>query len=230
MWLNFHREVSPNPLSIFLRFSVGIPWPFLPSLLQFALGSYTQNWIKHEIECCKNRTFYSSFFVPIFRKDVTQWQTETAPIRRNFISAMMSSTFSLPNSKHPTWKACQPFYARHVLEQVGINLKGLNVDKLKAKYQELMKQIIYQSICFFWKMHFHTWLTIHSCPNLHFHITFLCEPKVMLSGISGKFFSDHSATNSRCTVTKLLLISKPPFPLWLEYMRFWLLLIVYECR
>jgi len=32
---------------------------------------------------------------------VTQWQTETAPIRYNFISAMMSSTFSLPNSKHP---------------------------------------------------------------------------------------------------------------------------------
>ena len=30
--------------------------------------------------------------------------------------------------------------ARHVLEQTGINLKGLNVDKLKAEYQELMKQ------------------------------------------------------------------------------------------
>ena len=27
-----------------------------------------------------------------------------------------------------------------MLEQVGINLKGLNVDKLKAEYQELMKQ------------------------------------------------------------------------------------------
>ena len=53
------------------------PHTFLPSLLQFALGSYTQNWIKHETDCCKNRTFYSSFFVPIFRKDVTQWQTET---------------------------------------------------------------------------------------------------------------------------------------------------------
>ena len=52
----------------------------------------------------------------------------------------MSSTFSLPNSKHPARKACQPFYARHVLEQAGINLKGLNVDKLKAEYQELMKQ------------------------------------------------------------------------------------------
>ena len=71
---------------------------------------------------------------------MTQWQTETAPIRYNFISAMMSSTFSLPNSKHPARKACQPFYARHVLEQAGINLKGLNVDKLKAEYQELMKQ------------------------------------------------------------------------------------------
>ena len=115
-------------------------WPFLPFLLQFAMGNYTQNWIKHETDCCKNRTFYSSFFVPKFRKDVAQWQTETAPIRCNFISAMMSSTFSLPNSKHPAWKACQPFYARHVLEQTGINLKGLNVDKLKAEYQELMKQ------------------------------------------------------------------------------------------
>ena len=30
--------------------------------------------------------------------------------------------------------------ARRMLEQVGINLKGLNVDKLKAEYQELMKQ------------------------------------------------------------------------------------------
>ena len=30
--------------------------------------------------------------------------------------------------------------ARRVLEQAGINLKGLNVDKLKAEYQELMKQ------------------------------------------------------------------------------------------
>ena len=27
-----------------------------------------------------------------------------------------------------------------MLEQAGINLKGLNVDKLKAEYQELMKQ------------------------------------------------------------------------------------------
>ena len=30
--------------------------------------------------------------------------------------------------------------ARRVLEQTGINLKGLNVDKLKAEYQELLKQ------------------------------------------------------------------------------------------
>ena len=30
--------------------------------------------------------------------------------------------------------------AQRVLEQTGINLKGLNVDKLKAEYQELMKQ------------------------------------------------------------------------------------------
>lgn len=30
--------------------------------------------------------------------------------------------------------------ARRVLEQAGLNLKGLNVDKLKAEYQELMKQ------------------------------------------------------------------------------------------
>ena len=30
--------------------------------------------------------------------------------------------------------------ARRVLEQAGIKLKGLNVDKLKAEYQELMKQ------------------------------------------------------------------------------------------
>ena len=29
---------------------------------------------------------------------------------------------------------------RSVLKQTGINLKGLNVDKLKAEYQELMKQ------------------------------------------------------------------------------------------
>ena len=30
--------------------------------------------------------------------------------------------------------------ARHMLEQAGINLRSLNVDKLKAEYQELMKQ------------------------------------------------------------------------------------------
>lgn len=30
--------------------------------------------------------------------------------------------------------------ARRMLEQAGINLKGLNVDKLKAEYQELIKQ------------------------------------------------------------------------------------------
>lgn len=30
--------------------------------------------------------------------------------------------------------------ARRMLEQAGINLKGLNVDKLKTEYQELMKQ------------------------------------------------------------------------------------------
>lgn len=30
--------------------------------------------------------------------------------------------------------------ARRVLEQAGINIKSLNVDKLKAEYQELMKQ------------------------------------------------------------------------------------------
>ena len=30
--------------------------------------------------------------------------------------------------------------ARRMLEQAGVNLKGLNVDKLKAEYQELMKQ------------------------------------------------------------------------------------------
>ena len=30
--------------------------------------------------------------------------------------------------------------ARRMLEQAGINLKGLNVDKLNAEYQELMKQ------------------------------------------------------------------------------------------
>lgn len=30
--------------------------------------------------------------------------------------------------------------ARRMLEQAGINLKGLNIDKLKAEYQELMKQ------------------------------------------------------------------------------------------
>ena len=30
--------------------------------------------------------------------------------------------------------------ARRMLEQSGVNLKGLNVDKLKAEYQELMKQ------------------------------------------------------------------------------------------
>ena len=37
-------------------------------------------------------------------------------------------------------KSMSAFLRKDVLEQAGINLKGLNVDKLKAEYQELMKQ------------------------------------------------------------------------------------------
>ena len=111
------------------------------------MGSYTQNWIKHETDCCKNRTFYSSFFVPKFRKNVAQWQTETVPIRCNFISVMMSSTFSLPNSKHLAssrntipmtiwimpkfWKPLEPFIwwppifhkPKHILKELSKYMK-----------------------------------------------------------------------------------------------------------
>ena len=45
-----------------------------------------------------------------------------------------------------------------------------------------------------------------------FHHTFLFEPKVMSSGVSGKFFSDHSETSSGCTSAKLLFIAKPQPP------------------
>ncbi len=64
----FPKGSIPNPLLFFLRFSCGIPWPFLPLLLQFVVGDCAQNWIKPEINCCKNRTFYSSFFVPPKKK------------------------------------------------------------------------------------------------------------------------------------------------------------------
>ena len=42
--------------------------------------------------------------------------------------------------------------------------------------------------------------------------TFLFEPKVISSGVSGKFFSDHSVISSGCTSAKLLFIAKPQPP------------------
>ena len=48
--------------------------------------------------------------------------------------------------------------------------------------------------------------------NPLFHHTFLFEPKVISSGVSGKFFSDHSETSSGCTSVKLLFIAKPQPP------------------
>ncbi len=39
-------------------------------------------------------------------------------------------------------------------------------------------------------------LVSHSCPQAPFHHTLLFEPKVILSGVSGKFFSDHSGISS----------------------------------
>ncbi len=35
-----------------------------------------------------------------------------------------------------------------------------------------------------------------SCPQAPFHHTLLFEPKVILSGVSGKFLSDHSGISS----------------------------------
>ena len=58
-------------------------WPFLPFLLQFAMGNYTQNWIKHETDCCKNRTFYSSFLYPKERKEMAEMakRNRTNPVQ-----------------------------------------------------------------------------------------------------------------------------------------------------
>lgn len=39
------------------------------------------------------------------------------------------------------------------------------------------------------------------------------EPYVILSGVSGRFLSDHSATSSGCTSDKILLILNPLLPL-----------------
>ena len=55
-------------------------------------------------------------------------------------------------------------------------------------------------------------LVCHSCPQAPLHHTFLFEPKVMPSGVSGKFFSDHSVISSGCTSAKLLFITKPQPP------------------
>ena len=49
-------------------------------------------------------------------------------------------------------------------------------------------------------------------PLSSFHHTFLFEPKVISSGVSGKFFSDHSVISSGCTSAKLLFIAKPQPP------------------
>ena len=47
-------------------------------------------------------------------------------------------------------------------------------------------------------------VAIHSCPNLHFHITFLCEPIDTSVGLIS-FSSDHSEANSGFNVLKSLM-------------------------
>ena len=49
-------------------------------------------------------------------------------------------------------------------------------------------------------------LVCHSCPQSAFHHTILLEPYVILSGVSGRFLSDHSQTSSGCATAKLLFI------------------------
>ena len=66
-----------------------------------------QNWTKLETNCCKKSNILQQFFCTQKRERKWQkWQSETAPIRCNFISAMMSSTSSTPSSKHPAWRVC----------------------------------------------------------------------------------------------------------------------------
>ena len=55
-------------------------------------------------------------------------------------------------------------------------------------------------------------LVCYSWTQVPFHHTSLFEPKVISSGISGKFFSDHSVISSGCTSAKLLFIAKPQPP------------------
>ena len=52
----------------------------------------------------------------------------------------------------------------------------------------------------------------HSQFSEHRTHFILFEPKVMSSGVSVKFFSDHSETSSGCTSAKLLFIAKPQPP------------------
>ena len=49
-------------------------------------------------------------------------------------------------------------------------------------------------------------LACHSWPHAAVHHTFLFDPYVICSGVSGRFFSDHSLTSSGCTDAKLLPI------------------------
>ena len=65
----------------------------------------------------KNRIFYSSFFcTPKFRKDVTQWQTETAPIRCNLFYLSNDEQYILnTKSKASGMKSMSAFLRKLVL-------------------------------------------------------------------------------------------------------------------
>ena len=53
------------------------------------------------IENVKSNILQQFFCTQKRERKWQKWQIETAPIRCNFISAMMSNTSSTPNSKHP---------------------------------------------------------------------------------------------------------------------------------
>ena len=101
MRVNFHREVSLTLFYFFFDFPVeylDLSCHFCYNLLWVIVLKTEQN-LKRTV--VKIEHFTAVFLYPKSEKKWQKWQSETAPIRCNFISAMMSSTSSTPNSKHP---------------------------------------------------------------------------------------------------------------------------------
>ena len=101
MRVNFHREVSLTLFYFFFDFPVeylDLSCHFCYNLLWVIVPKTEQN-LKRTV--VKIEHFTAVFLYPKSERKWQKWQSETALIQCNFISAMMSSTSSIPNSKHP---------------------------------------------------------------------------------------------------------------------------------